>query len=344
DILAYLRLLHNPNDDVAFLRIVNVPRRGVGDASIAALQDYARSRELPLFPAALMMQTDADNAKLYRKFAAFCGALRSVYAEIGGRPLDAAVRLLLDTIGYDAYLREDRKENYEARAEVVEELLGYIGEFAASMNERETNVLQAFLENVALFSTADSVDEANGAVSLMTLHSAKGLEFPVVCLCGLEDGLFPSSQSLYDPAKLEEERRLCYVGITRAREELHISYARQRMLYGRIDGATPSRFLKELAPALPPDSLPEERPAPRRSAPPVSQAGLHRLTGSAGPPAAPRAEARPARKDAPALSAGQRIRHRSFGDGAVLSMTGSGGGQIVEIAFDSGEIKKFAAA
>ncbi len=345
DILAYLRLMLNPNDDVAFLRIINVPRRGIGDASVAALQSYASEAGLSLFPAALSMQADAEKAALYKKFSGFCGTLRAVYAELGSRPLDQITELLLGAICYDAYLREDKKENYEARAEVVKEFIGYISEFSAALDEHETNVLQAFLENVALFSTADSVDEESGSVSLMTLHSAKGLEFPVVYLCGLEDGLFPSSQSLYEPEKLEEERRLCYVGITRAKEELHLTCARQRMLYGKISESLPSRFLKELEPALPAEFKTAERYAPRRSEPLVSHAGVHTLTApSGGSKPVPHIEVQPARRDTPLLAAGQRVRHKSFGDGTVVSVGGNGGGQIAEIAFDNGEIKKFAAA
>ena len=345
DILAYLRLLYNPNDDVAFLRVINLPRRGIGDTTVAALQRYAGERGLSLLPAAYMMQADTDMAALYKKFAAFCDTIRTVYAEIGNRPLHEATALLLDAIAYDAYLREDRKENYEARADVVKEFIGYIAEFSMAMDEHETNVLQAFLENVALFAAADSVDEQSGSVSLMTLHSAKGLEFPVVYLCGLEDGLFPSSQSLYETDKLEEERRLCYVGITRAREELHLTHARQRMLYGKIGASMPSRFLKELEPALPASARPSERYMPRRSQSFATSASVHALTEPiSGKKAVPRIEVRTARQDADPLPPGQRVRHKSFGDGTVVSFGGSGGGQIIEIAFDSGEIKKFAAA
>lgn len=345
DILAYLRLLHNPNDDVAFQRIINLPRRGIGDASIAALQSYANERGLSLLPAAYMMQADADMAALYKKFAAFCDTIRRVYAEIGNRPLHEMTAMLLDAIAYDAYLKEDRKENYEARADVVKEFIGYIAEFSMAMDEHETNVLQAFLENVALFATADSVDEQSGSVSLMTLHSAKGLEFPVVYLCGLEDGLFPSSQSLYETDRLEEERRLCYVGITRAREELHLTHARQRMLYGKIGESLPSRFLKELESVLPATSRPSERYTPRRSQSFATSASVHALTEPiGGKKAVPRIEVRAARQDAGPLPPGQRVRHKSFGEGTVVSFGGSGGGQIIEIAFDSGEIKKFAAA
>ena len=367
DILAYLRLLLNPNDDVAFLRIVNVPRRGIGDAAVDALQADAAERGLALLPAVMTLAPEA--LPRYRsKLSAFSDVIQAAYAQIGNRPLADVTELLLDGIGYDAYLREDRKENYEARADIVKEFVGYIREFTAGLDETQVNVLQAFLENVALFSQADDVDENDGRVSLMTLHSAKGLEFPVVFLPGLEEGLFPSAQSAFDPEKLEEERRLLYVGITRAREELHLSWARQRMLYGRITPGMPSSFVKELAPALPetvepPKSRFAEKLAKQQKdetslnrfalTPPVrtGKAQTPRYTVGAGAAAVPSfgmAQSSPAASAQKASSvtytAGGRVRHKSFGDGTVLSVSGGGNAAIVEIAFDSGVNKKFAAA
>ena len=360
DIMAYLRLLHNPLDDVAFLRIINVPRRGIGDAAVASLQEYATSHGLNLLPAAMSAEETALGR--YRaKFGAFVQIIQSCYMQLGVRPLSEVVAALLDLIGYDAYLMEDRKENYEARADIVREFVGYIEEFCEGQDETEVDVLQAFLENVALFSEADNIDETNGVVSLMTLHSAKGLEFPVVFLPGLEAGLFPSQQSMYDPEKLEEERRLMYVGITRAMEELYLSNARQRMMYGRIEGAMPSQFLEEIAPALP-AAEPKPRPKPvmqnsagspwqsadrfsLRPSAPQPQAKIPRYTVGAGTAAKSSSAVVPTVKTAvPDFAVGSRIRHRTFGDGTILSVSGSGSSTTVEIAFDSGTSKKFAAA
>ena len=362
DIVAYLRLLQNPNDDVAFLRVINTPRRGIGDAALDALQQYAGERGMSLFPAAMTLPPDA--LPRYRpKLNAFCNLLQSVYMQIGSRPLYDVVQLLLDGIAYDAYLREDRKENYEARADVVSELVGYVREFCEQIDESATDALSALLENIALFSATDNADAENGCVALMTLHSAKGLEFPVVFLAGLEEGLFPSSQSRYEPEKLEEERRLCYVGITRAREELHLSHADQRMLYGKISPSMPSLFLEELAPVLPvsepPAPSPAQRPAPSWSAEkPESdyarKTALHTLTAPAhnvpaGASVLPRytVQSRPApqpKRDVPALSPGMRVTHKAFGDGTVVAVSGSGDAMMAEIAFDGGATKKIAAA
>ncbi|MEN6339567.1 MAG: 3'-5' exonuclease, partial [Clostridiaceae bacterium] len=249
------------------------------------------------------------------------------------------------------YLMADRKENYEARADIVKEFVGYIREFTSTLDETKVDVLTAFLETVALFSATDDVEELNGRVSMMTLHSAKGLEFPFVFLTGLEDGLFPSTQSIYDPEKLEEERRLCYVGITRAKEKLYLSTAKQRMLYGKIAPSLPSRFLVELQDALPESAKPAPKPAPK-SAPPQQAFGIsmHTLkSGSHHPQPQPasrdmtRAEPKIEEREV-AYSGGQRVRHKSFGEGTVLNVNGSGSSAIVEIAFDSGANKKFAAA
>ncbi len=348
DVLAYLALMSNPADNLAFLRVVNVPRRGIGAAAIDALETEAAARDVSLFTAA--MTGEQLPAKTAAKLRAFCDIITSVYARITGQPLADTVETLLAAIGYDAYLREEKKENYESRAEVVAELVGYIREFEAGIDASQTDPLAAFLENVALFSQTDVLSEQSGSVSLMTLHSAKGLEFPVVFLTGLEENLFPSQQSRYDPEKLEEERRLMYVGITRAKDELHLSRATQRMLYGKIASTLPSMFLSELAEALPGEK-PAEQPAPRQThaaAVPFSPAA-HTLyaqpANRQGPLAriAVNAAAPPAGRTLD-VSAGARVRHASYGEGTVLSVSGNGNNQIVEIDFDAGATKKFASA
>ena len=371
DILAYLRLLQNPSDDVAFLRAVNTPKRGIGESSLAQLQSAAAAQGLPLFAAA-MAGDGVLPPKLAARFASFCTAMQEVYSSIGVRPLADSIELLLSVIRYDAYLREDKKENYETRAEIVQELIGYAKQFESDLGGGDHDVLQAFLETVALFASTDTMDEDAGQVSMMTLHCAKGLEFPIVFLTGMEDGLFPSQQSRYDPQKLEEERRLCYVGITRAQKKLILTRAGQRMLYGRIEAALPSMFLDELA-----DVLPEREEKPQQSfgsgyswnkeeskssawfAPaggaqqrPFASFGAQsfaankaptRPAGAASGPVMPRPAAMPAPKPIH-VSAGQRVLHKTFGKGTVSDLTGSGNNQIVEIAFDNGVTKKFAAA
>lgn len=363
DILAYLRLLQNPNDDVAFLRAINTPKRGIGEGTLAQLQSAASAQGLSLFAAA-MAGDGVLSPKLAQKFAPFCAIMQDVYGTIGVRALADTMEQLLAAIGYDAYLREDKKENYETRAQIVQELTGYARQFEEDLGGGEHDVLQAFLETVALFTTTDTMDGTSGQVSMMTLHSAKGLEFPVVFLTGMEEGLFPSAQSRFDPEKLEEERRLCYVGITRARETLVLTRAGQRMLYGRIEASMPSMFLDELGDALPerdrPDVAPPVDEAPGRdaggfsrgAAPVIGQrysarygqsATAQRAAGGFGmQPVQPR-QSVPTAKPID-VQAGQRVQHKTFGSGTVSSIAGAGNNQIVEIAFDSGVTKKFAAA
>lgn len=355
DILCYLRLLSNPNDDIAFLRVINTPRRGLGDAAVAMLQASARQNGCSMLAAA--MTADDIPPRYAGKLRQFTDVMVAASGMLGVSPLSETVDLLLASIGYDAYLREDKKENYETRAQIVQEFLGYIAEFERGLAADESDPLQAFLENVALFTATDQMLSDRGEVSLMTLHSAKGLEFPVVFLCGMEDGLFPSSQSRFDPERMEEERRLCYVGITRAREELRLSYAKQRMLYGKIESTRPSQFLEELAGALPEQPKPQRAQAYREE---QRKPLLHTLQKNEARPlrfeemrseatvSNATASTQPTRAAVPAapiaVRSGQRVNHKTFGDGTVMSVGGSGANQIVEIDFDNGQKKKFAAA
>ncbi len=347
DILAYLRLILNPADDEAFLRAVNTPPRGIGAQSIAALSDSAHRRGIPLMSAVIV--PDDVPARTAAKFKPFLTLYQKLYELLDTMPLADFSREILERIGYDAYLRDDKKENYEARAEVVEELLGYIEEFENSYTAGDGNILQSFLTNVALFSQADNVDETNGCVNLMTLHAAKGLEFPNVFLCGLEDGLFPSAQSSYDEERLEEERRLCYVGVTRAKKRLYLSYAKERMLYGRTEPALPSRFLTEMGDAIElPANRAERRPATEQRWDSGSASALFTAPVARKNPEPSRADV--GTKPEPVKKAqtftgktGDRVRHKVFGEGTILGLEGSGASMIVQIRFDNGAVKKLAA-
>ena len=344
DVLAYLRLILNSADDEAFLRAVNLPPRGIGATSILTLVAHARERGLPLMSAA------ADPVDIPARTAAKFFPFLDLFTELYGRyltmPLAAFTQSMLETIGYDAYLKADKSENYETRAETVEELLGYIGEFEKAYSDPDGNVLQAFLTNVALFSQSDAIDEENGCVNLMTLHAAKGLEFPTVFLCGLEDGLFPSSQSQYDKEKLEEERRLCYVGITRAKERLFLSYARQRMLYGNRSFTAPSVFLTEMR-----EALPQSRMQPKQLFRGVEKPAVESFHPYTPPKVTSPLSLRPTKAEPPKVpkkpfegAVGDRVRHKIFGAGTITALSGSGSAMIVEIRFDSGLQKKLAAA
>ena len=346
DLLSYLRLLYNPADDVALLRIINVPRRGIGAAAIAELEGAASAADIPMFLAA--MQGELLSQRVRPKVQAFAQAMTELLVLRHTLPLYEFVQQILEKIEYDAYLREDKKENYETRRENINELLGALKEFSDGLPEDgETDALGAYLENVALISDIDNMEEQDGQVAMMTMHSAKGLEFPVVFLPGMEEYIFPSRRSRQDPTKLEEERRLCYVGITRAMEELHLIHAYQRNLYGELSINPPSRFLEEI-----PEELVEQenggRPVPkaapaRRQQP---ERPYENTYGGFGVKPQPDIShiARPSSGAASkSYAQHQRVRHAKFGAGTVLRIEGEGSAQVITIDF-GGDVKKFAAA
>lgn len=347
DVLAYLRLILNPADDEAFLRVVNLPPRGIGAQSILQLSEHAHAHQIPLMSAAI--DPGALSKKTAAKFQPFIELFQGLYEAFDNMSLSDFTQQLLQAIDYETYLRSDKKENAETRMETVEELLGYIDEFEKGYEADDGNVLQAFLTNVALFSQADNVDESNGCVNLMTLHAAKGLEFPVVFLCGLEEGLFPSSQSQYDDDRLEEERRLCYVGITRAKRQLFLSYAKERTLYGRTETTLPSRFLDEMGDSIRMPEKPAARQTPQtrtdvRFTPHFNTPTIIRPKPEAQRYADVGTKVEPPKKPAAFTGkVGDRVRHSAFGDGVVLSLDGSGSAMIVTIRFDNGKEKKLAA-
>lgn len=356
DVMAYLRLISNPADDVSFERIVNLPRRGIGDGAMNELALDAVSREMPLFLAA-MEPGNGVSGRVRSKLKDFAQLITDLISVKDTMGLSDFARHVLDVVEYDRYLRDDKKESYEARAENVQELMGALEEFEDGLDPallEELDPLQAFLENVALVADIDAMEEDAGQVSLMTLHSAKGLEFPVVLIPGMEETVFPSRKTAQEPTLLEEERRLCYVGITRAREELHLICTRQRTLFGSTNYNKPSRFFDEIPSqlfALPPQSKGENRPqelearsAGFHSRPPASAASLH--SGFGRPSISAKPETAPGRKAkaAVAFTVGQRVSHAKFGPGVILAVEGGGTAAVVQIDFGRKGVKKFAAA
>ena len=275
DLLAYVKLLGNPSDEVAARRIVNVPRRGVGDASVDRLVQWARSNNCSFVDALEHAIEAGVTGKALKGAAEFHGLLAELrhMVEQGAGP-GVIVETVAGRTGYRAALEAEDTLDAHSRIENIAELAGAAGEYDS---------LDEFLESVALVSDSDELDDADRRVSLMTLHTAKGLEFPAVFLVGLEDGVFPHMRALDDPLQLEEERRLCYVGITRARRQLYLTHAWSRTLWGSTSHAIPSRFLSELPPELVRDvgSSWTKRPDPLR-APSWSsrRTGLRRGPGS----------------------------------------------------------------
>ena len=346
DVLSYLRLISNPNDDVAFTRIINVPRRGIGAVAMDELRAEAQQRDLSLF--AVVLDPQGLSLRTRAKFAPFAEVMEAAYEDYGKKTFSVFAADLLKRIGYDAYLKEDKKENYEVRSENVKELLGYMSEFEASFDDPDGDMLQSFLSTVALFTTTDNMDEQNGCVNLMTLHSAKGLEFDTVFLCGMEDGLFPSSQSKTDPEKMEEERRLCYVGVTRAREKLYLTYAESRILYGQFTSSQPSTFLREMGDTI---RLPGEyqnhnrrEQAAAKTAPVES---FHAQPAQTRTPPQVFVGTKPMAPKATDKvldwQDGDRVRHAIFGEGVIEGVEGKGPSQIIRVRFKNGMEKRLTA-
>ncbi|MCL2170538.1 MAG: UvrD-helicase domain-containing protein [Defluviitaleaceae bacterium] len=247
DVLAYLRAICNPADDISLRRIINVPRRGIGGGAIDAIDAHANAHDLSFFAAMTDIEEYSDNKSRNKKILEFLKMIKDFQDEAQVLPVAEMVRLVLERTGYlEELKREDKSENTD-RAKNVAELVNKAAEFEGSGMG-----LAEFLEEVALVADIDDHDNSDDTVALMTLHSSKGLEFPIVFLPGLEDGLFPGGRAINDPNpdELEEERRLLYVGITRARERLILLSAGRRMQYGRIQNQQKSRFLGDIPPEL----------------------------------------------------------------------------------------------
>jgi DNA helicase-2/ATP-dependent DNA helicase PcrA len=272
DLLAYLRLLANPADEVSARRIVNVPRRGIGDASAERLARWARQHGRSFVDALEHTEEAGVTGKAVKGAAELCELLSALrHMAAGGAGPGVLVETVAERTGYRAELEAEDTLEAHGRIENIAELAGAAGDYEH---------LDEFLESVALVADADELDASDGRVSLMTLHTAKGLEFPAVFLVGLEDGVFPHLRALEDPMQLEEERRLCYVGITRARRQLYLTHAWSRTLWGATSHAIPSRFLSELPTELVRDvgSSWAARPDPLRA---MSSAWIRRRGGEA---------------------------------------------------------------
>jgi len=308
--LAYLRLLLNRNDDAAVERVINTPPRGIGSRTLEALRDCARTRQIALWQA--IGALDEEKLLPARALAAlrgFTDLIGSLDADTEELSLEDLVERVIQGSGLVEYHRLEKGEKGQARVENLEELVSAARQFAPEGDE--LSPLQQFLDNAALDAGEAQADEYEDSVQLMTLHSAKGLEFPLVILAGMEENLFPHRMSLEEPGRLEEERRLCYVGITRAMERLVISYAESRRLHGSETFNTPSRFIREI-----PAELLQEVRLHSTVARPVSALAQAQVPDTQ-------------------LSLGQRVYHRIFGEGIVLNFEGRGASARVEVNFDS---------
>jgi DNA helicase-2/ATP-dependent DNA helicase PcrA len=319
DALAYLRLIANRDDDASFERVVNLPTRGIGARTLEVLRAHARAHAVSLWQSAAPCATELG-ARATLALQAFLALIDGLDARTRDLPLHEQVDHVIQASGLAGHYQKEKADKGEARLENLEELVS-----AARGYEPEDGdlpPLMAFLSHAVLESGEGQAEEWEDCVQMMTLHSAKGLEFPVVFLCGLEDGLFPHQRSIMDVPGLEEERRLCYVGTTRAMRQLYLTYAEQRRMHGMDNYGAPSRFLAE----IPAELLEEVRPRVQVSRPAYVPAQ--------------RAPSMPARNpkftdDAPgSLRLGQRVRHQKFGDGVVLNVEGQGQSARVQVNFE----------
>ena len=319
DVLAYLRLLLNPQDVISARRVVNTPKRGIGDATVAALEGFAAIEQIPFLEATRRADELADlGARAKGAIAGFVGVMQRLQEafESGATP-QRMVEAAATESGYLLELEAERTVEAEGRIENLRELGGVAAEFEQRSPDGS---LAEFLEQVSLVSEQDEYDEESGSVTLMTLHNAKGLEFPVVFIIGLEDGVFPHYRSMGDPAHLEEERRLMYVGVTRARERLYMTYAWSRTLFGSTSYSPPSRFLGEIPSEL------------------VRALEDGELAVTDGDSVSPIRAAVEGRREVPQISAGDTVLHDKWGEGVVLTVSGSGTDAEATVRFeDAGE-------
>jgi len=311
DILAYLRIIVNPSDSLNLKRILNIPRRGIGKKTLNHLEQYAHKHQKSLFETLAKVREikpvpDRISFRL-EDFVDLIEDLRGKSKKFAAKELTRAV---IEATGYLSELASEDTVEAESRIENVKELVSAVGEFE---EQSEDKTIEAFLEQVSLITDIDTWDEENDRVTLMTLHLAKGLEFPVVFVTGLEEGLFPHADALYNQAEMEEERRLCYVGMTRAKERLYLTSANQRRLYGQWRWNEPSRFVVEAG-------LLEEKAS-------LSEGEMQSSLFS--------------QAQADAWQVGARVRHEEFGLGRILERSGSGDDTKIIVLFENGQWRKF---
>jgi DNA helicase-2/ATP-dependent DNA helicase PcrA len=322
DALAYLRLIDNRNDDASFERVVNTPTRGIGDRSVEKIREVAKAKEYSMWEAARSLLDSKElTARAGNAVAGFLRLIETMAADTIELDLFEQVEHVIHASGLIEYYSKDKTEKAEARVENLEELVtaarGFDFDADATATEEWQGMdkLTAFLTHAALEAGEGQAKAWEDCIQLMTLHSAKGLEFPLVFIVGLEEGLFPSQRSLDEEGKLEEERRLCYVGITRARKQLVLTSAEHRRLYGQDMYPMPSRFVSE----IPEHLLHEVRSRPTVSQPLYSPAQTTSTVNGIG--------------------VGQRVMHIKFGEGTVVNIEGSGAQARVEVNFESAGTK-----
>ncbi|HEV3146771.1 MAG TPA: UvrD-helicase domain-containing protein [Gemmataceae bacterium] len=338
DILAYLRLLVNPRDDISFLRVINEPVRGIGKVSLEHLRQYAQAREICLLTAATQFQKiPAIKGKAASGLRDFCLLMASLHETLE-QPPDEVVRQVIDRSGYSAMLRNSKDTEDHERLENIQELITAAAQFARDDPERR---IGDFLESITLASDVDSWDERQDCVSVMTLHAAKGLEFPVVYILAVEHGVLPHARSLEYEEDVEEERRLCFVGMTRAKEELYLSNARNREFGGQFRMAQRSDFLNELSTAV-------EQHDYSSGVGSISRLNFWRGGGGEAARAGWDETGMPApRKTVPdeqGYFEGAIVEHAEHGRGMIVELSGYGANRMVRVRFEKDGLRAFRAS
>lgn len=333
DVLAYLRLLYNPEDSLSLMRIINVPKRNIGATTMEHVAAYAEEQGISLFEALSSTDEIPVTKRARTSLENFAAMIFDLLNDIEGKDVLSLIETVIKQTGYGDMLDKEAEHDPqgESRKENVGEFLSVAKDY---MDSNPDGNLQDFLENVALVSDVDDFESSDSKVTLMTLHAAKGLEFPVVFLTGLDEGLFPHSRTLLDPSQVEEERRLAYVGITRAERQLYVTNATTRTMYGRISAYMPSRFLAEIPPQLMEDYH-------RKSAMPQSRTtavpGKQRVSILTKPVASslPKKHA-----VTDTFAKGDKVRHKIWGIGTVLDVIGEGPNMQMKIQFPTKGVRQ----
>ncbi|HAT1820233.1 TPA: DNA helicase II [Legionella pneumophila] len=319
DTLAYVRLLVNPNDDTAFERVVNFPARGIGEKTLDEVRQYAKAEQCSLWDASKgILQSTGLGQRGSLALAKFIDLVEKLQVVTANKELDEQISDVIQHSGLYAHFSKIKGDKSESRVDNLQELINAAKQFRyESDEEEELPLMNSFLAHASLESGELQADEHERSVHLMTLHAAKGLEFPIVFLVGMEEGIFPGRQSVEEPGRLEEERRLCYVGMTRAMRKLVLSYAEVRRQYGREEYHRSSRFLRE----IPQQFLDEVRVKSRPHWPGTTKSKL------------------PVTDEASGITIGQNVQHAKFGQGVVLSIEGSGAHTRVQVKFSEHGVK-----
>ena len=338
DILAYLRLASNPHDSMSFMRVVNEPKRGIGATSMAKLQTFADMHGMSLFDAGKNIVLTDIPARTGNKIAAFCDMLEKFKQQEEKLSVTEMTEEILKQTGYQKALEDADNLEAQGRLENLREFLTVTKQFDETWEpeNEESDPFIDFLADLALVSDQDGVDETDDVVTLMTLHAAKGLEFPVVFLVGMEEGIFPLGRAVADETQLEEERRLAYVGITRAEEKLYLTNAFSRMLYGRTQQNSASRFIGEISDSLLDEANEVVSPAKTQTfeAHPFDKPFIKKTTVSQQTTGA----------DKKTWNVGDKVQHKAWGQGTVVKVNGQGESMELDVAFAGKGIKRLLAA